>query len=235
MKSTNRRAAGLLFVAALMLAPARPASASGREEISREVHKTFPWKSGQRFELDHTNGGVRIHGHAASEIVVNARIRVSASDPAEAKKFSDAIVIEMEGSPAGVNVKTRYPESTHSLFHSHEVSFSVDYDVAVPEAAGVAIRNRFGDVAATGLKGGTEIRNGNGKLSFRDGRGPLRLENSFGPLEIAGLAGDAEVSNQNGTVQIADVDGALSLRNRFGRVTVARVDSSSRATTRTSG
>lgn len=208
---------------AVLLATSHPAEASGRDEVSRDVQKSFPWKPGQRLDLEHTNGDVRIHSHAVPEIVVHARIRVSASDMEEAKKFSDAIVVEMEGSGAGVTVRTRYPEKGRSLFSFRQVSFAVDYEIAVPEAAGVSIRNRFGDVSAVGLKGGSDIHNGNGKVSFRDGRGPLRLENSFGSLEVAGQQGDAEVSNQNGTVQIADVDGQLSLRNRFGRVTVVRV------------
>ncbi|HXM78874.1 MAG TPA: hypothetical protein VOA00_06540, partial [Thermoanaerobaculia bacterium] len=216
---------GALCVLAALLAVSPPARGdSFREEIKREVHKTLPLKAGQRLEVEHSNGGIRLHTHALPEVRVDVRIRVSSSDADEAKRFADAIAVEIEPSASGVLVRTRYPDERHIPYAaSRHVSFAVDYDILLPETAAVSVRNRFGDVSAEGLKGGTEIRNANGRVLFRGGRGLARLENSFGPLELSGNAGDADVTGANGVLTIADVEGQLSARNRFGRVSIARV------------
>ena len=221
----RRLLSGALCVLAALLTVAPPARAeSSREEITREVHKTLPLKAGQRLEGEHSNGGIRLHTHALPEVRVDVRIRVSSSDVEEAKRFADAIAVEIEPSAFGVLVRTRYPDERRIPFAaSRQVSFSVDCDILLPETAPVSVRNRFGDVSAEGLKGGAEIRNANGRVLFRGGRGLARLENSFGPLELSGNAGDADVTGANGVLTIADVEGQLSARNRFGRVTIARV------------
>ncbi|MDQ6892512.1 MAG: hypothetical protein M3167_07510 [Acidobacteriota bacterium] len=212
---------GSILLPALLLALPAAARADSREEISREVHKTLSLKAGQRLEVEHQNGDVRLRGVAGGELKVDAKIRVSSSDMEEAKKFADAISLEIASTATGARVRTHYPDGKW-FSGSRRVSFAVDYDIMVPEAAAVSVRNRFGDVSAENLKGGTEIHNANGRLTFRGGKGLARLENSFGPLELAGNSGDAEISNANGTMTIAEVDGLLQARNRFGRVTIAR-------------
>ena len=50
-----------------------------------------------------------------------------------------------------------------------DVSFSVDYDLLVPERLPVTLRNRFGDVAVTGMKAGGSIANASGRVIAVDG------------------------------------------------------------------
>ena len=54
----------------------------------------------------------------------------------------------------------------------------------------MTLRNRFGDVAVTGMKGGGSIVNASGRVTAVDGSGRYRLENRFGTVEAARLAGD---------------------------------------------
>ena len=150
IETSTRRAAVLL--AALLLAVPAVSRADSREEISREVHKTLPLRAGQRLEVDHQNGDVRLRGVSGGELKVDAKIRVSSSDMDEAKKFADSISIQVESTASGALVRTRYPEGK-AFFGSRRVSYAVDYDITLPEGAAVSVRNKFGDVSGEALKG----------------------------------------------------------------------------------
>ena len=220
----RRPALALGAAAALAAATLFPAAvaAGPREEISRKFEKTLTLEAGRRLTVEHSHGDVEITTHPESSVAIEATIRVSSSDREGARKFSDEIRIEAEPSADGVSVRTIYPQREWHLFGGN-ISFSVDYRIVMPAAAGLSVRNRFGDVSVTGLKGTGDISNSNGKLTFKDGGGRQRLENSFGAIELSGLAGDATVVNANGAATATDVQGNLDLRNRFGRTAVVRV------------
>ena len=96
------RLAPRAVLAALLAARAACAAADGgREEVTRSFQKALPLKAGQKLSVEHTNGAVRVHARAESQVSIDARIRVSARDRAEAEKFSSAIEIQVEASAAG--------------------------------------------------------------------------------------------------------------------------------------
>src|SRR5262249_2950324 len=218
------RSAARVFLAALLFVSwAGIAAAGDREEITRTVQKSLPLKAGQKLTVDHTNGAVRVHAQGGSQVSIDARIRVSAGDRAEAEKFSNEISIEIEPSAAGVSVKTRYPQHERGMGIFHNISYSVDYEITMPEGAELGVRNRFGDVEVEKLKAAADIGNSNGKVIFRAGKGKQRIENSFGSIELAANAGDATIVNSNGPITASDVEGDLDVRGRFGKVLVTRV------------
>ena len=196
---------------------------SGREEAVRSVQKALPLKAGQKLTVEHTNGAVRVHAGSGSQVSVDARIRVSASDRAEAEKFSNGITIEIEPSAAGVSVKTRYPQHDRGMGIFRNISYSVDYEITMPDSAELSVRNRFGDVEVEKLKASADVVNTNGKVVFRSGKGRQRLENAFGSVELISNAGDATIVNSNGPVTASDIEGDLDIRSRFGKVLVTRV------------
>lgn len=206
--------AGLLLV----LTPAAVFARAAREEATREFSRTVTMRSGQAFRLDHEQGDVVVRTHALAELRIVAHIRVSAPSTGEAAGAAQQVVIEVQETPAAVAVRTRYPEG-----RGRNVSYAVDYEITMPEAASLQGRNSFGDFSVTGLKADGNVRNSHGRLSFTDGKGRQRLENSFGAVEVARNEGDVTIANQNGAVKAADVQGALEVTNRFGSVEVLRV------------
>ena len=120
-----RSAAGLLALLVMAMPP--PARAdSDRPEYERTFQKTIAVKGGQRLEIEHSQGAVRVSGQNVSELKIAAKIRVSASDEAEGRKFGEAIEISVEESSGGVSVRTRYPEKNWTFTGRGHVSFSVD-------------------------------------------------------------------------------------------------------------
>jgi hypothetical protein len=114
-----RRAAAL--AATLALSPAF-AAADSNPDYERKFDKTVAMKRGQRFEIDHSQGAVRISTHRLSEARITAKIVVDSSDDAEGRRFGEAIEILVEETPASVSVRTRYPEKSWNFRGKGHVS-----------------------------------------------------------------------------------------------------------------
>src|SRR3954447_305779 len=152
-----------------------PLCASARDEYTRTFDKSFPVQSGQKIWLEHKFGDIVIHAHPQEQVVVHADIRVSASDSDLAKQYANQVEIVVQ-SGGELSIRTKYPDRQRS-FGRRDVSFSVRYDVTVPETSPLAIRNSFGGISVSGIKASSEIYNSHGEIRFRDGRGAQRLEN----------------------------------------------------------
>jgi len=194
--------------------------AAARDEYTRTFDKTLSVTGGARVRVEHKFGDIVIRTHAGPEVNVHAEIRVSASGEQQARQFADRVEIQIEKS-SELSIRTRYPENPNSLF-GRNVSYSIHYDIALPESSPIEIRNSFGAVSVTGAKAGSDIVNSHGNLVFRDGRGIQRLQNSFAPIEATNNQGDVTIETNNGDVRAGQVTGRLSIRDRFGNVTVER-------------
>jgi DUF4097 and DUF4098 domain-containing protein YvlB len=202
----------------LLLSPASLLAREAREEATREFSRTVPMRGGQAFRLEHEQGDVAVRTHTLAEARVVAHIRVSAPSAGEASAALEHVAIEVAETPAAVTVRTRYPQD-----RQRNISYAVDYEIAIPEAAPLQARNSFGALSVSGLKAEGHIRNSHGRLTFTDGKGRQRLENSFGAVDVVRNEGDLTIANQNGAVKVADVGGALEVTNRFGSVEALRV------------
>jgi hypothetical protein len=222
MNPSRFRVAAAL-IAAVSLSSVALAETGDRPEYERTFSKTVPLKGDKRLEIEHSMGALRVRTHALPEVRIEARIHVSSSDDAGAREFGEAIAIEVEDSATAVRVRTKYPEKNWSFRGSGRVSYSVDYDILMPETAPLSARDKFGDVSVEGLKAAGDIANANGRVSFRDGKGAQKIENAFGAVELLRNAGDVAISGSNGPVTVTDVDGSLDVRNRFGAVTIGKI------------
>src|SRR5262249_55180693 len=166
--------------AVLLLALAAPASA--REEsresggnFDRDFSKTLPVKAGQKLEIEHSQGSLRIGTHALNEVRVKAKITVSSSDGEWAQKFGEGIAITVEDVGSTIAIRTKYPDQGIHFSGRGHVSFAVDMEVTMPETMPLSARCKFGDVSVAGLKAAGTVVNANGQLAFSEGRGRQRL------------------------------------------------------------
>jgi len=215
--------AGLLFAMLLFAAKPMLAANSGQEQVSRDFQQTVALGAGQSVRIEHKFGSVRLHGESGRDVKISATIRAQASSREEAESFAQKIKIEVLQTSEGVHIKTIYPEDEKRWFHSSKnSSWSVSYDIGMPSEASITVRNSFGGVEVTGVRGAADIENGYGTLIVRDA-GTGRWTNAFGSIELTGAAGNVSVSDHNGSVQVADIKGALEVRNRFGSITTRNI------------
>ncbi len=215
--------AALLPLVLLAALSAAPALGDARDDYKRDFSRTLTVKPGQRLDIDHSQGAVRISTHPSPDIQIRAHIEVSTSASGEAKTFGEGISVTVEESGEAIVVRTRYPEKKWHFSDSGFVSYSVDFDIVMPETMPLSARNKFGDVSVLNLKANGTISNVNGKVVFRSGKGEQKIENAFGAIELLGNAGAVDVTGANGTVSVVDVNGAAQIRNRFGKVEAARI------------
>ena len=216
--STRRMAAVLLLTAV----PACAAANSPQETVTRDFNKTLTLGAGQSVHVEHKFGEVKVHGESGREVKISATIRAQASSHDEAQSFADKIQIEVQQSGDGITIRTNYPEEKTWFHLSKHSSWSVNYDIAMPSDAALAVRNSYGSVEVNQVRGVLDIENGFGSMTVRDA-GPARLNNSFGSIELTGASGNSSVNNKNSSVQVADIKGTLDVQDRFGSITVRNV------------
>ena len=105
-------------------------------------------------DLSHLAGDVRVTGGSGSEIRIEATKRVRHRNPEEAKRLLEALRIEINTFQGRVEVRTIYPRSTSGRGNS--MSGSVDYVIAVPAGAAVALKSISGDLTISNVRG--EVR-----------------------------------------------------------------------------
>src|SRR5258707_9138325 len=224
-RESLRRAMGAGLLSAILLFTAKPvhSATAAQDQVSRDFQQTVTLGAGKSVHIEHKSGSVRLHGESGRDVKISATIRAQASSHEEAESFAQKIKIEVLQTSEGVHIKTIYPEDEKRWFHSSKnSSWSVSYDIGMPSEASITVRNSFGGVEVTGVRGAADIENGYGTLIVRDA-GTGRWTNAFGSIELTGAAGNVSVSDHNGSVQVADVKGTLEVRNRFGSITTRNI------------
>ena len=166
------------------------AAGSGQEQVTRDFQKTLSLGAVQSFRIENKFGEVQIHGQAGRELKISATIRAQADSREQAQNFADKVQIDVQQTAQGVEVRTNYPEANRSWLGRKNVSYSVDYEIAMPADAALNVKNSFGSVTSTGVRSKSEFENSHGSLNVRD-TGAARLSNSFGSIELDGAAGDS--------------------------------------------
>src|SRR5204863_1484270 len=120
-------------------------AAFAREEVKRDFSRTIPVPAGRTLRIENRNGRVSVKTHARPEAQIQATIRCSANTADEARRLADAIQIVVEA--GGPSVRTVLPNN----WHGNNISFSIDYDVTMPDTAPLDLRNRFGNTDVSNL------------------------------------------------------------------------------------
>ncbi len=128
-------------------------SRQGPEQIDK-VSQTIKVGDGAALDLSHLAGDVRVTGGAGSEIRIDATKRVRHRNEAEAKRLLDLLRVDINNFNGRVEVRTIYPRRSGSGRNS--MSASVDYVIAVPAGATVAVKSISGDLTIANVRG--EVR-----------------------------------------------------------------------------
>jgi hypothetical protein len=167
--------------------------------------------SGGRITIEHSLGNVRIRTGDDSNVTVKALIR--ASD----EQTGNAIRVITSGGSHGISVRTEYPEGDDDLGRIQ--SYSVDYDITVPERAPLTVRDKFGNIDVEGIRAPGDFTNSMGAIRLTNASGTQTLETSFGSINVTSVSGGVKVRGTSGSVTVAS-GGNVEVTNRFGSVNV---------------
>ena len=151
-----------------------------------------------RLNIDEVrNGAVSVKGALRGDVLVRARIETQGDSAASAAIMASQV--SLDGS--GGQVKANGPQS------SENSSWSVSYEIFIPQTTDVTVKSR------------------NGAVSISDVRGNLHFDVNNGAVRLKRVAGDVSGNTVNGAIQ-ADLAGGtwegrqLEIGTRNGAVTV---------------
>ena len=153
-------------------------SFSAQADVTNEIERSFDVSEKSSLRLDNVNGSVEISSWDKDEIKVMATITADNQDE------HDNIVVDMQQTALGVNIKTRYKERENWGRNSN--SGKVEYVVIVP---------RNSTLSAIDLV--------NGSLSINGVKGEVNAELVNGSIKAKGLAANSEFSSVNGSIKIS--------------------------------
>jgi DUF4097 and DUF4098 domain-containing protein YvlB len=98
----------------------------------------------------------------------------------------------------------------------------VEYDVRVPHATDLEIKNVEGPIAIQGCNGKIRVRNVEGKVTLDGTQGDISVETVNGPLKASHLQGNAKLKTVNGKLTLDQSElGALSAQTVNGKIKAA--------------
>ena len=200
----------MLFLAALLLAAAVPASAQNRrdrdEDYQSSIDTTFAFDKRGTVSLSVGSGEIIVRAWNRDQVHVRAR--------------SERSVVRMDATPTRLSLDLSRPRGGDTRF-----------EVTVPVGVRVSARATNGDISITGTKGGVEAKTQSGNLNVDDAgemidlgslSGDITARGLTGNIDISGVSGDLTISDVKGDVEVTTVSGEIDLRNVVARYVRAK-------------
>lgn len=136
------------------------------KEAITVVTRTVSLTSQDGFHLTNLNGNIAVLGLAGTgEITIRATKRVRSSSVADAEARLSHIDVSVHTAAGAVYVETDQPSSSGNR------SYSVDYEITLPEDLWVSVVNANGNVRTEGMSWEMEAEVANGNVEIIDGVG----------------------------------------------------------------
>lgn len=196
-----------LVVTAFTMILAASASAA---TLNETVDRTYDVKPGARVALSNVNGGIRIASWDQPRVRVIAKKEVE-GDRGELAAVMKELKVEIQQRDGGLVIETYYPKDANGGFLSwlfdDDVDAQVTYELTVPRAMNL------------------DVRNTNGSIRIAEINGSFELDTTNGKIEVTRCAGAIDASTTNGSINAELTRIAKGQPLRFettnGRVTVA--------------
>jgi DUF4097 and DUF4098 domain-containing protein YvlB len=158
--------------------------------VRETFQKNITFESGGFLSLTNTNGDIEIISWEKNEVEIIAYKKVRAEDRETAEKLMKKLVVEVQESSDEIIVETRYPRSSSSggifswLFGRGNASFSVEYEIKVPENIDLNIHTTNGGVKIEKITGRLRLESTNGKIHAREINGLTRCKTTNGNIKV---------------------------------------------------
>jgi DUF4097 and DUF4098 domain-containing protein YvlB len=171
-------------------------------EFTDQFTRTVRLGRNGTFDLSNVSGDVVITGGGGDDVRIDARKHVRARDEADAKALLQGIEIQVAERSGLVEVRTEFPRRRNW-------SGGVDYTVALPNTANVAVRTVNGDLRLTNVRGELRAETVSGDV----------IASALGRVRsLKTVSGDLQVSDAQGDdVAFQTVSGDVLVRNARGR------------------
>jgi DUF4097 and DUF4098 domain-containing protein YvlB len=163
--------------------------------FQKSVEETRPLAANGAFELENTNGSVRLTSWD------EPRVRIEAVKRARSERALEELKIEITGEADRVSVRTRYPRPRWL-----GGSAAVDYRVSLPRGARVRVGTVNGRVEVDGVAGELIASTVNGSVDVTHAGSRVDASSVNGKVEVevarVDPAGRGRLSTTNGSVRL---------------------------------
>ena len=208
-------------------------------EKRKNINKSYKVSRETTVQLSNSFGRMHVETWDKNEVKVDIEVIVRASTDDRAQDLLDKIKIDIDDSNPESSLS--FTTSINNNKSGRNTSFEINYDVSMPEANALDLKNSFGDAYISDLSGNADInvQYGNLKAGRLTGTTDVRLSFGSGFSEIDALEkGDLKVSysklgvdnmgvlDVNSSFSTFEVEKAVSLEliAKYGEVDIREID-----------
>ena len=155
---------------------------NGKHTKEKKIKKEFSVNSNAELSIDNSYGNVDITTWNENRIVIEVTIKTNGNDLQKVEEKLDEIDVIFLVSASSVSAKTIFSKNQGwSLWgsnRSNNVSMEINYLIKMPENNSLTIKNNYGAISLTKIKGDTNITCNYGKLILGElhGNNTLRFD-----------------------------------------------------------
>ncbi len=120
-----------------------------------------------------------------------------------------------------LNIATEIPRS---LANWGRAQYPIDFEVVVPSAAKLEVRDTSGIIRISGLDADVSIEDGSGTLTVSNLRSALRISKTSGDISVTDIRGAVEIGSRSGQIQVRGL-GALNIESSNGILDISNASS----------
>jgi len=212
-------------------------STSFAEEATKRVSKSFKINGDTRIDIDNKYGNVIINKWDKNEFDLKVKIEAKGKSDSKTQNILDAIEIDISDriSSGSLSIETEIGDINGNS------SFSIHYEITMPNTNPMRLRNSFGSVYMGSYKGDLKLEVKYGQFQAEDlDEADIRVEFSNSRCEIETLKsgkldlryskmsveemGDIIISSQFSELEIEDA-GAIELDGKYGNFAINNLKS----------
>lgn len=181
--------------------------------LARETRvTTVPHQPATAIRVETRNGGVTLRKAAREDVEITAKL--AATTP---ERLAQAQVVAERQPDGALLVKVNWPDRPRSRE-------GCAFDIALPEAVGVAIDTSNGGIEIADLAGTAQLDSSNGAIRVSNHAGDVHADTSNGAITLRNIAGSVHADSSNGRVVLRGVAGKATVDTSNGGVEIELAD-----------
>jgi len=185
-----------------------------------DAKQTQPVPAGAAIEVTNAFGGVTVRAGDAGQVGIALRKVVFRPTEEQARAFADQVRIDaaLEGNVLRIGTNR---DELENRSESREVGFETHFELTVPPATAVTVRNEHGRVEVVDAAS-VDVTSSFDAVRVQRIAGAARLQSRHGDVLAEEIGGDLSLVARHGRVELRDVKGRATVDSEHGDVSAAR-------------
>lgn len=196
-------------------------------EFRRTFEEKYPVGKSPMVSLSNEFGSIRVNTWSESIISVSAEIVATGESNEAAEQLAGIVDIRISHGEDFFECRTVYPEFNSS----GQTSVTANYTINIPESAGLAVDNFFGDAYLNNIGGmiAADIQYGGLEINSAASSVQARVQGDF-PVRISGLQQGGIFKFQGVTAEFSNINGNIDINHFRGKVNLTQIGSNANIT-----